>query len=374
MFFYQGIGIKTEFMTTSLKVELHPTLMDNAYLYLPQGHKPIDHTEFNTIIAISKDFGREYTFCTKIDKIEFSDIDRPILYVDKDIVNILITGDTINITPFRAPMAETVTFLISESSSVIEGSWGTMLQDQFEGQILDVGGELLFTYPTSDPFIERGVLESSIPRAPVRLLPDTQVFVKKQDSHTILGKMVDFNDQRVERIAKYEKQLEENTFELVGDIKNDAANSLQTMFNFTANPQAIYEGIKKQLGSTWKSSFDDTSLFEDVFYGTLHFVLYEHGNIPSAIMEFFISSKDDEGRITMALYGSRNTDIRTINSKVSKDVRTLAVTVATSSKIVDDKCPNCGGTLNLDNIDSRGWVDCMACMGKVVVPAKYRYD
>jgi hypothetical protein len=334
----------------------------------------MDQTDFQTIIAISKEFGKEYTFCTRIEKIEFSDIDKPRLYVDKEIVNILITGDILNITPFRAPVAESITLLISDPSNVIEGSWGSMLKDQFEGQILDVGGELLFTYPTSNPFIEKGILESSIPRAPVRLLPTTQVFVKKQETHTISQRVVNFNEQRVERIAKYEKQLEENTFDLVGDIKNDAANSLQTIFDFTANPQAIYEGIKKQLGSTWKNTYDDISLLEDVFYGSLHFVLYEHENIPTSLLEFFISSKDDEGKITMALYGSKDTNIRSINSKVSKDVRTLAVTVATTSKIVDNLCPNCGGSLNLDNIDARGWVDCMACMSKVVVPAKYRYD
>ncbi|MCY3412140.1 MAG: hypothetical protein INQ03_10955 [Candidatus Heimdallarchaeota archaeon] len=359
-------------MATTIQAVIRPMLMDNAVLQLPQSYETMNLDPFEVVLCLSTALGKEYSFCVKIDSVSFGDLPQPKLYVDKELVSMLAEGDWVSLTPFNAPVAERITILISDRSSAIDGDWGSMLGDQMDGRIIDIGSQFTFTYPSSSPFILDSVLDQSLPMAPVRVLPSTQVFTKKMDDMEIMDRIQKANEKKIKRVEKFEKQMEHSSMDFVAKLKDGSIEGLQSSFTFTAVASTIFNGIKSILND-WKILNERMNDAGTDFTGGIDMVKMGPGNMPICLVDFFVSSRNQEGKIEMTIYAENN--ISSVNKDVTESIRKLAINVRTSARIVNKNCPNCDAAeLDFSKQDEHGMMICPVCYQTIEVPARFRLN
>jgi len=353
----------------SINSTIKPVFRDNATLYINQPELLDSFSRIKSILVISNQLGKKYSFCTILDEVKLQE-DPNMLEIDKDLVGPLLEGDIVSILSFGVPQAETIFLTLPISSYIPEGDWGFLLKDQFKGQILDIGSEFIFTYPSSKPTIITSYLRSSIPISPIRITENTRVITKKTSIEDLAQIRSESIIERGNRVHEYLEQVSMKSFQLIGMIKTGKANSAITDFKFTANPNTILSGVRTIFNS-WKEMNFMKDLIGDDFIAGMDYLM-QAGNEPKIIVEISIFCQKDEGKLTLSVYTVPEINARDTLNEIASDINNLAVSVRNTFRVIDTNCPNDGSPLDLTQVEQNGWIKCNNCKEMIEIPLKYR--
>ncbi len=340
--------------------KLEPIFRENATLYVSSDDEKQYYSGEKAILVYHSNPAKKYSFAVALDEIIVDITNPPRLNVNKNLVGPLIEADDVKIVPFGIQNAEKVIFILSDNLRVPEGDWNDLLKDQFHGEVIDEGSEVVITYPSStNPVMTSAVVEATIPSAPARLTPNTRVFVKKQDEMSLTEFNLSSQKSKSLRVGDYLEQLKEETFGLIREIKNDKARSASDRFDFRADPKKIVEGINV-IFQGWNSLKTSETQSESGFVAGLDYVLKSQNKV-LALSEVKVFAKGDEGKLDIIIYTPSTSNPRNYLDELEKNIHSLTLGISTSPKIVTENCPNCGSSYSPRDADSEGMINCDSC-------------
>lgn len=340
--------------------KLEPTFRENATLYVGSADEKKYYSGESAVLVYHSNPAKKYSFAVSLDEIVVDATNSFRLNVNKNLVGPLVDADQVKVVPFGIQNAEKVIFLLSDNLRVPEGDWNDLLKDQFHGEVIDEGSEVVITYPSSmNPVMTSAVVEATIPSAPARLTKNTRVFVKKRDEMSLTEFNLSSQKSKSHRVGEYLEQLQEETFGLIREIKNDKARSASDRFDFRADPQKICEGVKI-IFQGWNPLKSSETKSESGFVAGLDYVLKSHNQVV-ALSEVKVFAQGDEGKLDIITYTQSTSNPRNYLDELEKNIHSLTLGINTSPKIVTENCPNCGTSYDPREADSDGLINCDSC-------------
>ncbi len=352
-------------------ISLNPTFRDNATLTTQKQELKDRIGPNRSILVFCSTLAKKYSFGVILSEIIVNETESDHLEVDKDLVGPLTQGDTVTIIPFDVPRAEKVILLLPKSLGVPEGDWGDLLKNQFSGEIIDEGSEYVFTYPSKiNPMLVNAVVEATIPLAPSRLTPQTRVFVKKIDNMDITEFKLKSQTKKTVRVDTYLKQIEDEAFDLIRDIKSDKAERAADSFDFRADPNTVINGIQV-IFQLWKSLRTSKNHSGDDVIAGLDYVL-KSDKKADALTEVKIFAKKDIGKLSIITYTPNSSNPRIYLDEIVEKIHSLTLGVSTTPKILTENCPGCGAQYDPRDADQNGLIACDSCGILIENDMKYR--
>ncbi len=346
-------------------------MRENATLAVPTEEYSRLFVDCNSIIAFLVSPVKTYSLGVVLDEIIVGDCFKTELHVDDSIIGPFNEGEEVQVAPFNAPEAERIVLVLPSTATVPEGNWDTLLHDQLGGELLDDGSEFFFVYPSKlDPVMLNGVLEASIPLAPVVTSSKTRVMVKKYDQEELTDLQTSALQARAKRAELYSKQLEEHSLQFMSWIKSDQAARACCSFKFTADPESLYEGISLVFRSWRLMDGRKTRRGEDFLAGFDY--LLPGTPLPRCVSEGSIIAHGDDGRIDLTVYVPPDSDPNPYLQDLEEKMRGLRNDLRSTPRTVHDKCPGCGHALDFEEADELGIVRCEGCNDLVKIPLRYR--
>lgn len=352
-------------MVNSFTSKIIPKFMSGSILFHPEPSK----INFREIMVISNTFNNKYMFAVKINEIIKSEDNFISLHVNKNKSNLIRENDIIQVIQYEIPQAETITIYVKNSLAVPNGNWGTLISEQLIDQVIDIGDEIIFTYPSKNPLLVSATIKNSLPNSPIKITQYTNFIINKIDANELFDFKLALNSQIEARVNDYMSYLDDQLFDIIAAIKNDETHESSHAFQFEADTNGIILGIKT-IFRIWDLQNETINNYEDTIMAGFDFT-YKINKEIKAFAEVNIFSKNNIGTLKITIY--------TIDSKSENYLKQILDQIKTamfSSKFrnttVDDNCPGCGGKIDLTKTDSNGFVRCSICNDLIQLSAKYR--
>jgi len=353
-------------MVNIIEARIYPKFMAGAILYHPKPSK----IKFKEILILSSTFNKKFTFATILSKVEKSEDSQIYLHVDKNKSGILENEDKIDIIDFKIPIADVVTILVNNTLHVPEGNWGTYVTEQIMNEIYDIGEELTFVYPGTNPIIIESTIKSSLPSAPIKIGKNTKIIVEKKDDEEIIHTKFNSLIEIKERVDSYKELLKAKLFDMISAIKSDDTENITQEFSFDSNAESVIKGIPI-IFKDWEKYYDTVEIDENHVNASYDYFL-RHKNKIKAFVNLRILSKNNLGSLKVTVYTLEKKPEKLLK-QIVKDMEILTFTAKDRLKLINDNCPACGATVNIYEIDENNHTRCDNCDELIDVPPKYRY-
>ncbi|MHA1756493.1 MAG: hypothetical protein ACTSVV_06970 [Promethearchaeota archaeon] len=356
--------------------ELVPQLRENCVI---QGNESL-LSEFqvgDTVFLLSNTPTKKYSVISKIDAIEY-DMESKI-FVDKRILEKFGKGDKVTILKYNPAEAIEVHIAISNSYSLItRGEWTSNIKPSLLNKLLDLGQEISFVIPWEGgaPIVGTGIVNTTLPSPPVYIGDSTRIFIDKlPDEKLKLIKQVRMRNKE-ERVSILEKQIKEETINLIRSVKHEKFPSKGQKYQFKAtNPRQLFKSILRVfegLEFIERPSEEFLGVENKDYLGSAVILLNPN---PSDIqlIDIQVLASENSGSLILWVIAKDENTITEILKKYDKIIKELKQGLEQKVEALSAQCPECGAMLPIEEMDVNGVVKCSYCNTISKLPKILRY-
>ena len=353
-----------------------PQFRENCVI---QGSKEwIHNLNVGDIIFLISDIPtKKFSIISKIDALESND--NPKICIDKRNLGNFGEGDEVFIVKYNPAEALEVHICISDEYSVItKGDWTANIKPSLEEKVIDIGQELTFLIPWENgaPIIGTGIVNTTLPNTPVFIGERTQIILEKLPIEALSSIKRNKLIEQELRVDILMNQINQNTIQLIREIKNKNYPNIGQKYNFKAtNPKQLFRAIMdvfkglKVIEKPFEQFFDEKK--QDYLASVVY--VTNNDNNSYQLIDIQITSSGYSGILVIWVTGKNNEDnlktLQLYDSRISQLKQGLEQKV----EILSVQCPECGGNLPFDKIDINGQVTCIYCNNTSKIPKVLRY-
>ncbi len=325
-------------------------------------------------VAISDIGSKKFSFNVVVKNIveEESVNDKPVLDVDKNLVGILSQGDEVELFPYNVPMAEKIVIGLAaeQHRGFVKGDWTSTLKEPLLGKTYDIGDKVKAAIDLRNRMmIMRGNLIDSYPEAPVKVVNGTQILLEKMPAKH-MDNLRRVNDKKKQnRVDELHSLIKEELKQKVANAKTNLTMVSDEIEFEAADPRMIDHTVDQIFIGYEKINLD--VIFTEGKYSASRSYAINLGDKIKQIIEYSITGFENHGKIVVRVYDQEEMkarkqarDLWSMISKFHEGLKEEAIGY-------DNECPNCGGELDLENIDEDGMARCKFCRQKSRVKEKF---
>jgi uncharacterized Zn ribbon protein len=353
-----------------------PQLRENCVIY---GEKEnlAKFSEGDSIFLISDLPHKRYSIISKIEKIIHAS-ERKIL-IDERNSEKLTRGDRVMVIKYNPIEALKVNIAVKEDNTLIaKGNWTSVIRPLLKKKTIDSGQEISFLIPWEEkaPIIGHGIINSTIPAPPTYIGDDTEITiskVSKEKIQQIKKKNFEVHEKRVEILRE---QINKNYIDEIRKIKQNNYPTMGIRYNFNiVNVRKLFRSILHIFkGLTVLEEPEEHSFNQDAQDYLANIVLLKNSDLKNLqIIDIQIIYSKTSGSLIIWYTGKSKADILETSKKYHIKIRQIKEILEDQVEVVNLECPECGGTLPIDEISLNGLVKCEYCEMVSIIPKVLRY-
>ncbi len=355
---------------------LESSMVSGAILEYPELLKDTVK-DYKFILILGQIPGYRNSLVTKVARhIINNNLQNPKITIDKSNFGSMMAGDKVIIKEFKPPVAKQILLALDTKYFLAEGNWGNkIVNSAVNGQILDIGQNIDFMYGDIKPMFVTGQIKATIPKAPALVDNQTNFIVEKLPRDILTKLKIEADKNSEKRAKEYFKQIEEENFDTISNIRNNTAEKIEKTFNFTQNdPKSIYKSVKQSLERLSHSFYIDQfeNLGENFLGSILSIPITKKGVNPDYCIEFKLSGTMMQGTCLITGYSSKFELISKILDDLIKHLNKVSNSLKEAPQSIPDICQACGSRLNLTKQNEKGIVLCEICKSPNLLPYRLR--
>ncbi len=338
-------------------------------------HKKIEGIKpGQTCIALSKIGSKKYSFLLNILEIVKDDqvTEFPILDVNKNIIGILGKNDEVELFTYNVPGAESITIGLDQDQNrgIVKGDWSASLKEPLQGKEYDIGRKAKAAIEfNKKTLIIRGILIDSYPEAPVKVTNTTKILLDKMSSEELNALRKQIDQKKQSRVDELEQFVKERLRNAVGKAKDKLSMVKEKTEYESADPRMIDHSINQLfvgyeiINQTVKDTLQR--------YSASRTFAIEKDDTIVKIVEYTVNGSNEHGSVVVMIYDTVEMEAKQQARKLWDIISEFQKGLKEKSDGYDTKCPRCGGTLLIDEIDAEGYAYCKFCRKKSRVKKLY---
>lgn len=353
-----------------------PQLRDNCVI---QGKKSwlSEFQEGDTIFLISNQLDKKYSIISKIEAIEFDEV--PKIFIDNRNLEEFGENDEVYILKYNPAEALEVHINISNEFNIIaKGDWTSNIKPSLLNRLIDVGQEISFLIPWEGgpPIIGSGLVNYTLPSPPVSIGERTTIFLDKSSKEQ-LSSIKAYNIQRkIDRVDILEQQINQNTLEFIRKIKHENYPNKGQRYEFKAtNPKQLFKSVLTIFNDLESIEEPNEEVFDDKEQDYLATAVFLNKSEEDGfkLIDLQVISSETSGALIIWVTAENDNIINRTLERYSTKISELKQGLEQKVEVISSQCPECGGTLSLQNINVNGMVECIFCNKTSKIPKALRY-
>jgi len=356
--------------------KLIPQFRDNCVIQAKEEWL-IDYKVGDTIFLISSLPTKTFSVISKIEALEIGD--NPLIFIDQRNLENFGEGDEVYILKYNPAEALEVHISISEDNSLLtKGDWTTNIKPSLLNKLLDLGQEVSFLIPWEggNPIIGTGLISSTLPNTPVYIGTRTKILLEKDTNEELSALKRERIKIKEDRVEILEKQKELNIIEFIKMIKHQNFPYKGQKYQFKAtNPKQLFNSVLnifkglKIVEEPIEKHFDDKE--QDYLASVVY--LYKEGQNISQLIDLQIMANENSGTMIIWVTGENEELISETLKRYDSKISDLQKGLEQRVEAINAQCPECGGDLDIKNIDINGTLECVYCNKISKIPKALRY-
>ncbi len=318
--------------------------------------------------------GRQFSVATRIDAIDIQAGSQPTIIVNKNILGLINAGDNVEIFKYGVPFAEKINIALAHTMRIFNGDWTANVRQPLEGKIIDYGNPITLVIPfESGPITITGKINSTLPKCPVCVGPQTKVFLQKYPPKELDDIVAKGQREKELRAHVLYEELKAKSLEGVAALKSDVTAFVGDNYPFKeTEPKAIFQSLLgiftgyKPLEPPHESDTRESY----VAYATF---VHQDGLTIKNVMEAHVIATGHSGNVQVGVYSRNPSDSRAMLDILFRKIEGLKFGLKQRAESAESKCPNCGADLPLEEADAEGMVKCSSCKKRAILPKRLRH-
>lgn len=353
-----------------------PQFRDNCVIQAQEDFLK-DYSVGDTIFLISNLHTKQFSVISKIEALEIGE--KPLIFIDQRNLENFGEGDDVYILKYNPAEALEIQISISNDFSLLtKGDWTANIKPSLLDKLLDLGQEVSFLIPWEggNPIIGTGLINSTLPNPPVYIGDRTKILLDKHSNEELSALKRERIKFKEDRVGILEKQIKQNVIEFIKTIKHQNFPHKGQKYEFKAtNPKQLFSSVLNLFKGLETIEDPIEKQFDDKDQDYLASVVYLHKEASKNLQLIDVQIMSSEGSGTMIIWVTgKNEEIisetlKRYDSKISELQQGLEQRV----EAISAQCPECGGNLDIKNIDINGIIECIYCNKTSKIPKALRY-
>jgi len=353
-----------------------PQFRDNCVIQA-QEEWLTEYTVGDTIFLISNLHTKKFSVISKIEALEIGE--KPLIFIDQRNLENFGEGDDVYILKYNPAEALEIQISISNDFSLLsKGDWTTNIKPSLLDKLLDLGQEVSFLIPWEggNPIIGTGLINFTLPNPPVYIGDRTKISLDKHSNEELSAlkrERIKFKEDRVEIL---EKQIKQNVIEFIKTIKHQNFPYKGQKYEFKAtNPKQLFSSVLNIFKGLETIEDPIEKQFDDKDQDYLASVVYLHKEAPNTLqlIDVQIMSSESSGTMIIWVTGENEEIISETLKRYDSKISELQQGLEQRVEAISAQCPECGGNLDIKNIDINGTIECIYCNKTSKIPKALRY-
>ncbi len=353
-----------------------PQFRDNCVIQA-QEEWLTEYTVGETIFLISNLHTKKFSVISKIEALEIGE--KPLIFIDQRNLENFGEGDDVYILKYNPAEALEIQISISNDFSLLtKGDWTTNIKPSLLDKLLDLGQEVSFLIPWEggNPIIGTGLINFTLPNPPVYIGDHTKILLDKHSNEELSAlkrERIKFKEDRVEIL---EKQIKQNVIEYINTIKHQNFPHKGQKYEFKAtNPKQLFSSVLNIFKGLEIIEDPIEKQFDDKDQDYLASVVYLHKEAPNnlQLIDVQIMSNESSGTMIIWVTGENEEIISETLKRYDSKISELQQGLEQRVEAISAQCPECGGNLDIKNIDINGTIECIYCNKTSKIPKALRY-
>jgi len=336
-----------------------------------------DFTVGDTIFLISNLPTKKFSVISKIEALEIGE--EPLIFIDQRNLENFGKGDEVYILKYNPAEAIEVQISISDDFTLLtKGDWTTNIKPSLLNKLLDLGQDVSFLIPWEggNPIIGTGLISSTLPNPPVYIGIRTRILLDKHSNEELSALKRERIKIKEDRVEILEKQIAQNVIEFIKMIKHQNYPYRGQKYQFKAtNPKQLFSSILnvfkglETIEDPTEKHFDDKE--QDYLASVVY--LYKEGTNILQLIDVQIMSSETSGTMILWVTGENEELISETLKRYDSKISELQKGLEQRVEAISAQCPECGGNLDIKNVDINGTVECIYCNKISKIPKALRY-
>jgi len=353
-----------------------PQFRDNCVIQA-QEEWLTEYSVGDTIFLISNLHTKKFSVISKIEALEIGE--KPLIFIDQRNLENFGEGDDAYILKYNPAEALEIQISISNDFSLLtKGDWTANIKPSLLDKLLDLGQEVSFLIPWEggNPIIGTGLINSTLPNPPVYIGDRTKILLDKHSNEELSAlkrERIKFKEDRVEIL---EKQIKQNVIEFIKTIKHQNFPHKGQKYEFKAtNPKQLFSSVLNLFKGLETIEDPIEKQFDDKDQDYLASVVYLHKEAPNnlQLIDVQIMSSESSGTMIIWVTGENEDIISETLKRYDSKISELQQGLEQRVEAISAQCPECGGNLDIKNIDINGIIECIYCNKTSKIPKALRY-
>jgi len=353
-----------------------PQFRDNCVIQA-QEEWLTEYTVGDTIFLISNLHTKKFSVISKIEALEIGE--KPLIFIDQRNLENFGEGDDVYILKYNPAEALEIQISISNDFSLLsKGDWTTNIKPSLLDKLLDLGQEVSFLIPWEggNPIIGTGLINFTLPNPPVYIGDRTKISLDKHSNEELSAlkrERIKFKEDRVEIL---EKQIKQNVIEFIKTIKHQNFPYKGQKYEFKAtNPKQLFSSVLNIFKGLETIEDPVEKQFDEKDQDYLASVVYLHKEAPNnlQLIDVQIMSSENSGTMIIWVTGENEEIISETLKRYDSKISELQQGLEQRVEAISAQCPECGGNLDIKNIDINGTIECIYCNKTSKIPKALRY-
>ena len=335
-----------------------------------------EYTVGDTIFLISNLPTKKFSVISKIEALEIGE--KPLIFMDQRNLENFGDGDDVYILKYNPAEALEIQISISNDFSLLtKGDWTANIKPSLLDKLLDLGQEVSFLIPwEGNPIIGTGLIRATLPNPPVYIGDRTKILLDKysnEELSVLKRERIKFKEDRVEIL---EKQVKLNVFEFIKTIKHQNFPYKGQKYEFKAtNPKQLFSSVLNVFKGLETIEDPVEKQFDEKDQDYLASVVYLHKEAPNnlQLIDVQIMSSENSGTMIIWVTGENEEIISETLKRYDSKISELQQGLEQRVEAISAQCPECGGNLDIKNIDINGTIECIYCNKTSKIPKALRY-
>lgn len=335
-----------------------------------------EYTAGDTIFLISNLHTKKFSVISKIEALEIGE--KPLIFIDQRNLENFGEGDDVYILKYNPAEALEIQISVSDDFSLLtKGDWTTNIKPSLLDKLLDLGQEVSFLIPwEGNPIIGTGLIRATLPNPPVYIGDRTKILLDKysnEELSVLKRERIRFKEKRVEIL---EKQIKLNVIEFIKTIKHQNFPYKGQKYEFKAtNPKQLFISVLNIFKGLETIEAPVEKQFDEKDQDYLASVVYLHKEVPNnlQLIDVQIMSSENSGTMIIWVTGENEEIISETLKRYDSKISELQQGLEQRVEVISAQCPECGGNLDIKNIDINGTIECIYCNKTSKIPKALRY-
>ncbi|MHA1466592.1 MAG: hypothetical protein ACTSP6_00760, partial [Promethearchaeota archaeon] len=304
--------------------------------------------------------------------------EKPLIFIDQRNLENFGEGDDAYILKYNPAEALEIQISISNDFSLLtKGDWTANIKPSLLGKLLDLGLEVSFLIPwEGNPIIGTGLIRATLPNPPVYIGDRTKILLDKYSNEELSILKRERIKFKEDRVGILEKQIKLNVIEFIKTIKHQNFPYKGQKYEFKAtNPKQLFSSVLNIFKGLETIEDPVEKQFDDKDQDYLASVVYLHKEVPNnlQLIDVQIMSSESSGTMIIWVTGENEEIISETLKRYDSKISELQQGLEQRVEAISAQCPECGGNLDIKNIDINGIIECIYCNKTSKIPKALRY-